>query len=233
MKNFLLLTGLILLLINFTYADTLTLKNGEKIEGVIMEEDEASIKFKEYLGGAGFAISAYQKSEIINIERWTEEENARLIEKYEMMQKEWERKQREIPPLREPQPPVTPREVKQEPIVEPPTVTPREELIQKREELIEQQIQEIEERKKKHEELEKERKERFREKEEDKEGGQKLYNKWVYPGMGEKDVKKALGPPSYKEIPATDEEIWIYNIQYEGEYSVHFKRGKVTEVTKE
>lgn len=233
MKNFSLIIGLVLLIVNFIYADILTLKNGEKIEGVIMEEEDVSIKFKEYLGGAGFAISTYQKSEIINIERWTEEENKGLIERYEMMQKEWERKQREIPPQREPQPPVTPTEIKREPVVEPSAVTPGEELIQKREELLEEQTKEREERKKKREELEKEREERFREKEEAKEGGQELYNKWVYPGMSEKDVKRLWGPPSYKEMPATDEEIWVYDTQYEGKYTVHFKRGKVIEVEKE
>lgn len=81
--------------------------------------------------------------------------------------------------------------------------------------------------------MEKERKERFNEKEEAKEGGQELYNKWVYPGMSEKDVKRLWGPPSYKEMPATDEEIWVYDTQYEGKYTVHFKRGKVIEVEKE
>lgn len=130
MKRLLLISGLVLLIVNFTYADILTLKNREKIEGVIMEENETSVKFKEYLGGAGFAISTYQKSEIISIERWTEEENKELIERYEMMQKEWERKQRE------PQPPITPQEVKQEPIVEPPISHSQRRINQKKRRII-------------------------------------------------------------------------------------------------
>lgn len=61
------------------FADSIYLKNGSKISGIITEEDENSVKIKINIG----AIVAFSKQDIERIERQTDVEHARITQGWE------------------------------------------------------------------------------------------------------------------------------------------------------
>jgi len=80
-------------------ADTIYLKNGRSIEGIIKSEDEDSIKLDIGIGTVGF-----KKSEIERITRSSEDESEQLRQNWERRRQETERKLEEEAKMREQQP---------------------------------------------------------------------------------------------------------------------------------
>jgi clan AA aspartic protease (TIGR02281 family) len=80
-------------------ADTIYLKNGRSIEGIIKSEDEDSIKLDIGIGTVGF-----KKSEIERITRSVQEESNEIRQKWERHRQETERKLKEEAKMREQQP---------------------------------------------------------------------------------------------------------------------------------
>jgi hypothetical protein len=62
------------------FADTVILKKGEEIKGIITQEDEKQIKIEVYMG-AGVIANTYLRNEIAEVIR-NKEENKGILEKY-------------------------------------------------------------------------------------------------------------------------------------------------------
>ncbi len=77
-------------------ADTLYLKNGGVIEGVIEKEDESKIEIN-----MGFGSATFEKRQVRNIERSSSEENSEIIKKWEAKKKDLDAKAEEFKVARE------------------------------------------------------------------------------------------------------------------------------------
>jgi len=90
---------LILLTASFTAsasADTLSLKNGGVIEGIIEKEDQDKIELN-----MGFGTATFQKRQIKKIERATAEENGSTIKKWDQKRRDLEVRAKEFEEARE------------------------------------------------------------------------------------------------------------------------------------
>lgn len=90
-KTILLLCVLILYAVSPARADTVNLKNGGKISGIIEKEDDNIVEVN-----TGFGTVIFKKSQIKNIKRSGAEESRKMVEEWEEKRKELKSREKEF-----------------------------------------------------------------------------------------------------------------------------------------
>ncbi len=223
-------------------ADTLFLKNGEQLEGIIIDETETEFKFKEYVAGSGFIISNYKKSEIKKAEKASAEENKELMDNYKRLQEEekeaaaqapiYDPGQQEVQEFRQMEGILRERKRESQEIEE--EMQRREAEMRRQEKRVrrETEMQEREEKRRLHtvnaEEKRRERELQAAEAEKLREMNKQ--NGLI--GMHDWQALNKWGTPTYKQVVSSDTEIWVYTTTHR-KYTLKFKDGLIVDVTDE
>jgi len=77
-------------------ADTIYLKNGGVVEGIVEKEDESKIEVN-----MGFGSVTFQRKQVKNVERLSPYDNGKTIKKWEEKKKELDAKAKEFEDARE------------------------------------------------------------------------------------------------------------------------------------
>lgn len=233
------LTSINLIFAPFLYADTVIFKDGEIVEGIIIEEADAEIKFKEYVAGSGYVISVYKKDELKNIARASDEENLALIEEQKRLQAEQDEEMLESQQRQEPVHGYRTREERVSELQEEERFPHRhKQVVDEQEEELQKQRRELErqhfelERQQRIDEKEREKEIRRSEREDQIERPRQTKGIEELVGENQQEIINRYGTPTYKEVQDINNELWIYNIG-KRKYTVTVEAGLVVDIKDE